>query len=723
MIGLKVNGEFLDIKPGIVSEIERKSPFFAMNDYASEVTTDTIAIPYTAKNALALDLPYQYYSERKKQKYENVEYYSDNLFVSKCTLVIETGILNLNNIEATEISGYALFGGSMAFQEFKGKLMKDLVLGGVRSIPWTTIDPYDGSIGYWQHFHDTWINSSIPYVFAPVRNEGYSGDGGPEWMNKIYDNGQLTFDTSLPLVPMIRLKYLLEQIFTELNYQYDFSLLNGTGWDKMILVNLTSVNWTTLGDIGGTIVPVYSSIVHIDLSKHVPQDKTITEFLIALFYRFGWAPLFDTKKKKCTIFPIKFISSGAHKDWTKFVNPRIDSTFNEDPKLFAFKNTIDDGDSYPTSADLGSQSLLPGWPSKFTLDTPSAIYEGKVVFCFNENQYYRCDYDTTTNSYEWVLFSDNIFDYDPANSTNSIETQISTLPIQLSVYLSESGIDYAGFFPAMKQDKNSNIGFRLLFYFGKILDTRLDTLAGLHTYPYASSIRVDHYGTAYNDWSNVYKHTQPVGNNEYGIIEYWWKKALGFLQSSEVNKMNINLPLNELSAFNWSDIILIKNIPYIVQSFIEPFPYRGFIQATLKRINYEPYTEPVIITGVAGGLTIYAKMSFSNATVVTHTWNGTGTSYPPYQMHYHDITLNLYQDAAGTIDYVPTGTLYLLYRYDIYSHGVVKWPYQSYIGMNSNYLLFKTQELFLQDVPSTGAQIFEYRYSLDVNASTDYVII
>ena len=166
MLGLKYNGKFLVLKPGTSSEIERKSPLFAMNESASEVTTIPLSFPYK-DNAVILGFPFNYYTERKKIKLK-VEYHDGGRFVGFATLVLQTGSLNLNNIEDAEMSGDLMYGISDFFQDIKDKYLNKMPIGGTRSFAWTTNDPTDGSNGFWQHIHETWVNDSIPYIFQPI---------------------------------------------------------------------------------------------------------------------------------------------------------------------------------------------------------------------------------------------------------------------------------------------------------------------------------------------------------------------------------------------------------------------------------------------------------------------------------------------------------------------------------------------------------------------------
>src|SRR5437764_32194 len=81
--------------------------------------------------------------------------------------------MNYNNIERTTLNGYVLFGISHFFQVIKDKKLRELSLGGIRRFNYTSSNPGDGTNGYWQHFHQTWSDATIPYVFQPVRNDIY----------------------------------------------------------------------------------------------------------------------------------------------------------------------------------------------------------------------------------------------------------------------------------------------------------------------------------------------------------------------------------------------------------------------------------------------------------------------------------------------------------------------------------------------------------------------
>jgi hypothetical protein len=315
MIGVRVNGRFLDLKPRSSGEVERKSPFFSIEEITSEASTP-LTFLYTPNNAVALKLPYQYYTERKKMRLP-AEYFDDNTFKGRCTLVLETGKLNLNNVEATEISGYLLYGVSNFLNDIKGAKLSDLSYGGDRTFNWTTADPTDGSDGFWQHIHDSWTDAAIPYVFQPIRNEGWLED--VDWLNKLDDNAKIKYDLLNVLVPAIRLPFLIENIFSDYGYTVDFSGMGDTHWQKLIMLSEVEVNWVNRNylyngsnESWSAFYTVWPSIT-INLQNHVPQDKTIADFIIQLFNRYGWFPIFDLSTKVVKMYSVKAFRSGRKK--------------------------------------------------------------------------------------------------------------------------------------------------------------------------------------------------------------------------------------------------------------------------------------------------------------------------------------------------------------------------------------------------------------------------
>jgi hypothetical protein len=743
MKGIKLNGRFLELKPGTSTEIERKSPFFAINDFISEATTEPLIFPYTPSNALALNLPYQYYTERKKEKFE-IEHYSDGQYRGKATLVIETGALDLNNIEATEIKGYLVYGISNFFQAVKGKKLSDLKLGGKRTFSYTTNNPDDGSPGYWQHFHQTWTDDTIPYVFVPVRNEGYYTEAGDvDWMNKLDNNAKLLFELPVvgtgiqkqiaPLIPFIRLKYLLEQIFAEVNYQVDFSGLNDSEWEKLIVLNLRKLDWTSVQPtlVNGQIrnQPGPTPQIAIELSKHVPNG-TISDFIVQLFNRYGWAPLFNPINNVCRLVAVKEADKGTVKDWTEYAVPQIGSSFNEEAKIFAFVTDIDSNDELPVAPDFANIRFgLPATSYRF-LPTPSVADEGLVRYCYHDNQWWQVQLNDQTNKYEWALFADNIYSDEPAGATETITSTISTLPVYDSEYRKEGNLWYNGLFPVMKQEARKGIGYRFLLYHGMVNEVAYKGSGPSFPkqYPFAGSTREHTNGTNFAfPWSNVLVH-KISGNsqfeNDFGIRKYWWSDFLNILQAGEENDFRFNLPVQELINFNWDDRILIKNIPYLVKSITEPDPFVGFIQATLKRLTK---AQPVVAVDNSGNAVegVYAKLVVTQHHIEIMELS-TASYFYRSKLYYSNVFIFLYSDAAGTIPYTPPATpqLFVYVKKEFVNHfgGTPSSTSFDYYAVSSSQEQILTNVLTKWET-STGNPVNDTTYELDPAGANGYQII
>ncbi len=127
-------------------------------------------------------------------------------------------------------------------------------------------------------------------------------------------------------------------------------------------------------------------------------------------------------------------------------------------------------------------------------------------------------------------------------------------------------------------------GLRLLFHRGKVYEANPEGNIGTIQYAYLTSIA---FTITQHEpdlaWSNVYIHT--FQGKDLGIVNYWWKETMKYLQQSDVMTGKLNLPRPELLNFRWSDILLLRNIPYIAQQITETIPYDGTVDAQLRRIG------------------------------------------------------------------------------------------------------------------------------------------
>jgi hypothetical protein len=595
MLGISINGEFLDLSPATAAQLERKSPFFNTEDLAEEYSLP-FTFPYSPKNARLLGLQNHFYTRRLKVRMA-ASLFDNNNFSYTGDLMLTAAKLNINDITKSTITGFFVTGSSSFFQQIKDKKLKELQLGGVRNFGWTNNDPTSSNIGFWQQIHRT-LDGSREYSFAPIRNSMWSGSddpGTPDWMNKLDSNGHLDYEANYnSLAPQVSLKYLLTKICEEHGWAFDYSKMPETSWQSFFLPSFYSVTWTRVSQTGVAPFFVYSPLsnIQINLQNHVPPEVYIQNFIIMLRNRYNWGFNFDAGRHVVEMFALKDLSEGTKKDWSKYMTVNWDSDFSEDKKIFAFHNIIDSNDSISSSPDF-SKIPTPASVELFT-DLPVAAEDNfnKVYYVWKENKYYQNRYDDVNHVYSWEVLADGIYNYEPSGNNTSIDTEASTMPVYKTLYRNNGVTDYFGLFPLCEQEGNwegkagefKPWGVRLLFHRGMVWEANPLGNIGAQKYPYLTSICFT-ITQAEPDlaWSNVYVHT--CDTVEKGLVAFWWKPTLKFLEQSEVATGVLLLPRTELVNFKWSDVILLKNIPYVGQKLTEVIPYDGTVKAELRRIG------------------------------------------------------------------------------------------------------------------------------------------
>lgn len=594
MLGLYINGEPLDLSPGTTAQLERASPFFSDDSLEGEYSLP-FTFSYTPRNARLLGLPNHYYTRRIKKKIA-AWLYDNNNFAYSGELVIETANLDVNDISKSSISGYFLTGVSSFFQAVKKKKLKELQLGGVQTFAWTDDDVASPVKGWWQYVHDT-LNGGMAITFAPIRNEMWAGNnepGSPDFMNKMGEDGNLLLaDNYNTLAPQVSLKYVLEKIFEEHGWTFDASAMNDDQWSILYMPSFFSVTWMKVSIEPPTTFFIPLENISLNLQNHVPPEMKITELIIALRKRYNWGFEFNSSSKQCRMIPLKGLVNGVRKDWTQYMTAKWTSDFSEDEKIFAFQNDIDNNDALSSAPDFSKVQY--GDPVEKVADLPAPVEAnfGKVIYCWKENQYYQNNYNEDDDIYEWQIFADGIYNYEPEGHNEDIVTVASTMPMYKTLFRTDA--DPTDFFiqvPLCEQQGNWDgkvgefipWGLRLLFFRGRVYEANPIGNIGTVRYPLLTSlaftITQEEPDLA---WSNVYVHT--FDGNDKGIVKYWWADTLKYLNQSEVMSGNLKLPRQELKDFRWSDIILLRNIPYITQRLQDTIPNSGIVPVKMRRIG------------------------------------------------------------------------------------------------------------------------------------------
>jgi len=589
MTGIQLNGQFLQLAANTVATIRRGNPFLNAEAINGEYSLP-VTVVYTESNYQALQGYFSFLTKKQKIRLPAV-FFDGTAFSYKGTLVIESLASNMNAPQSGRLTGYFLTGVSAFFSDAKGKLLKDLDWGGVREFDWTTNLGFDGTGGFWQHCHETWSNAAIPYVFYPIRNDGWGGEGGTvDYQNKLDDSLLQPVlhivDNTYSLCPHLRFVWLLQTMFANYGYTLTGDVLADADFQLLTVPTFKAIDWRS---------PVFGTFTHIefDLKDHVPPEWTVTDVMINLWQMMAITFIFDTATRTVKLTALRDIKAGVKKDWTPYCDANFSSQFTSDPHIYSLKNSIESGDSLPGSAlDFTGAETLPAVYHRRDLPSADASNIDKYVFVYIENVWLQCRYD---GGYDWIPASYNIFSYEQANATDNFETKISTMPVLLTTVAYSSNVYYR-LYPACTQEGNwahkvqpfKPWGMRLLFYRGMAWD--LNVSSGFPStvgrqYPFATC---GTHGLAYDyapmgNWALSYVYS--FGGVDKGILATWFAPWLALLTNEEIVPVRLHLPRHVLLDHKADDIILIRNVPFVAENMDINLPYPGWVDGELRRMG------------------------------------------------------------------------------------------------------------------------------------------
>ena len=664
MLRIEYKGKFLKLAPGSTIQIEKNSPLFNIDNSFSEYS-NPVTLLYCEENVQALGTVFFEYGQKAVIKLD-VNIYDGTTFRTTARLVVNKSVTNTTNNGKGNVQGFVLTGASRFFNSIKKTKLKDLVLGGKRTFNFTTWNPFDNSNGYWQHFHNTW-SFNDDYVIGPIRNETWKYDDdawyGAGWMSFLgrgtLPNGIVEpfgeFPYLSPIVPQIKVEFLLNCVFAEFGWKLDTTGLNDTDWKKLVLLNIKEIEYKNpYNPIAG------KSVLEFKLGDFISPEITCSQFVFAIFKQYGWIPVFSNSSNECSLFALKEIDNSNIKDFTQYAAKNFEDDFEQNVKTFSFTNNVNSSDEYPTQPELENYTIGTPVFAVENLPTAGAAYDTTKIFVTKENGYYKIGLDTITNDRIWVRDGDNIYSEEVENATETYSTELSSVTSRFSEMRTDnSGKKWYGYVPVISINYSKQWGLRTMFYHG-LVDEIDDTGAtGTIQYPYFSAINQAPSATkltrpVLTAWANVYKH--PVDNGDDGIIEYWFKKFIQYTASGNNRLIDLFLPLHELISLKWNDRIQIKNQLFLLRKYVEPVPYtfgknkRSYIQAELIPLLLGEKDTIAIVTDKI----VYVKMLIQN-------YNSYADEiYPDLifggQLTYSlilkaDVVLKFFEDFAGTIPF------------------------------------------------------------------------
>lgn len=614
MIGIKKNTEYLDLIPGTQIQRERENPIFLTStDDGKDGIPGEISFPFslplTDKNLRLLNnidtLP------SNKVLEHDIILEDAGIQISAGKLVIESldGHLVKNNVGRAE--GFILSNVSEFWRRVKDKKLSDLSLGGNRVYTWDGYNTSTGT-GFWKHVHDTWAYADSDdgdYVFYPVHCTGWKAEGESHFINGWQEYAtviEMARDENLTsLVPHPYLVYVIKQMFLENGYSIEGDILNDADFKQLTLVSYKGCHWANEG-LDTTSWPTVTKTANplptitLKLSEHVPPEISIGEFMVEMQKFLPITFLINDNQKKCRIIRSDQVQGAGAKNRNTSFNPNYTLSFNKidqnNQKVYGLARTYDD--EYPTTINLDEYNYQGEVDSITDLPTPNSTNVDQVYYVRFFNKYYqnfRTGTGVGTYVYVWLYIADNLDGYSPEGETEALNVNITPLALnERPIFTGATLGEQYGFFPDTTRQGNwhkpyilaadyrvfTPWGLRVMFYRGKRMFKQIQEMpfATNDIYNINSHPTIQTTYPAIGAWSLSYE----VGN--YGMFDTFWKAWLPILETGENLKGTLYLKFHEYIQWQWDDVLLIHNTPYLIKKITEVLPFTGKIQIEAVRL-------------------------------------------------------------------------------------------------------------------------------------------
>jgi hypothetical protein len=609
MIGIKKGTEYLDLQPNTQLQRERSSPVFLdQTEDGKDGIPGEISYPFTLplsdKNIRLLNFPDTLPMVKTLQ--HDVLLEDGGMQLSSGKLVLDTITTNLNKANTGTIDCHILSNISEFWQRVKSKKLSELSLGGERSFTWAGYDLV--TAGFWKHCHDAWAHTNADdgdYVFNPIYCEDYKVEGEVTWIN-----GWKEFSGTIQLAreenyyclcPQPFKVYILKQIFAEHGYTITGDFLDDPDFKQIAFESYNSVDWAVPTINGPLATPTVTiaprSNIYIRLNEHVPPAMTIGEFLVELQKLFPIAFVINDRAKNCKLVLLSDLVNAGVKDQTMQFNPAATLSFEDagDTDVYGFERNDDNEITYEISeTEYAFQGTI---NSTSDLPTANSSTQNQMYYVAYLNAYFACiNYANTGvgTYYAWFRVGHNVGSYLTGNQTDTISSNIAVSAVSEQLIFTGGTMGAVwGYFLSAKRKGNwfamdNNMEFtpwpaRIFFHRGKVTFSEGGTmpLATNGIYNFNSSYPLGASHTQVGQWALSYK----VGDGSYGLIDTFWNKWLPVLELNEVIKGRLYMKFHEYLQWDWSNVLLIHNTPYLIKKITEVLPYVGYLDIEAQRIK------------------------------------------------------------------------------------------------------------------------------------------
>lgn len=595
MIAIKINNEFLDLKPGTQVQRERLSPLFLSKAGGKDGIPGEVSypfqIPMTERNMRNLGYP-DFLPAERTRLVDNVVFDDINQ-ISAGKLQLGKTSFNLSRSNVGTIQANLLCNSSAFAKLIEGKKLSDLSLGGDRSFGWAGFNL--GSTGFWKHIHDTWAYANCDdgdYVFFPVKNSTYGAfvtyQNKPLTATTTDNRVRLTSDNVMSLTPHIYMHYIIRSIFEEHGYTVSGEIMEDPDFKTLCMLSFRSVYWSEISlkpsQDGWIQLPL--STITMKLSEHMPPDWTISQFLVELCKLLPLGLDINDNSRTCTLRMLGRPSEATYlKDMTGKISPILNVEPNSDKqKTVQIKRSFNTDALNGVSVDVQNLDWIPGRQID-TLPLPVIAPVGAVYLVKSENAFYaKVDIDAVISTQRIGYATGN---YIVKDATVTIESMMvpagQSDDTEVLAYPPGSPSVHPKYvIPTVEVEGNwttkpelSNWGVHLCFYKG--FNYPLNN--GSYDAPYATQTN-NKYVTGTGGPLPVIDGGWSLGYEmeDYGLIAKFWNEWLKILAEQERIEGTFILPLHEYLQLSWADEILIENTSFIITKLQDILPYTGAVQ-------------------------------------------------------------------------------------------------------------------------------------------------
>ena len=588
--GLQIEGEFLDLVPGTVIDLEEQNIFLQLEE---EVQGD-YTLPFEAvvneKNLRLTDYNSVINSVGMGKK--DAVLWDGTIQHSRGTVKIEKLRSNLNDIKKGSISLYYLKDVSSFYSEIKDKKLTDLSYDPI-------VLPADGSAGLvsvrnalnlsWAVGNcDTYdyvvypvlgdeeehpLGGTYRHVWNYMRYTATPTGGLPnctlEYIPGTTSTGETYFNSYTPF-PYLR--NVLLKIFDEAGWQLQGDILTDPDFKKITIIYFQQI-----------IINRRDQNPTFRINEHLPPIN-ISTFLIELSKRLGIWFDYNSSLKTATIKLRKdAISSSDRVDISNIVSPVYQRSVIDQNIIYALDEYRNENESFSLSKFNNMGSVL----TESALPTPTSSIADDLYLVKSKNVYVACVTNNGTTFF-WETVSQNKTGYLPAGYTKKITTKcyIPSMEIQDQTF---GGVNTKYYIPYCKDEMlirprtyreididTSTDHFYLAYYHGPQEDTNG------RVYPYASPHPYTITGVKVGDDSLTFLFNDVA--EERGLYHRNWKTFLDTLTQREKYTFTTYCDIVTFKNLSFGQIVVVNGVQFYLQNKKSRIPYDGIATIECSRI-------------------------------------------------------------------------------------------------------------------------------------------